>query len=690
MKNIISTITLLLVFSSLSLFAQWEGAGTEENPFKIYSVEDLNLINTNELNFNSYSDIHFELMNNIDDTLYTKLGDEFYGYFHGKGHYITLGFNDTIPSNNMLFRNIYGTIDSLTVEGKVENFRSIIGIVKHSGRLLNVISNLEIKPFIRVQPNSGNNVSVFTIGNAGVMENCINNSDLIFDHLFDYSNTLLIGVFTSGTSNRGYMINCVNNGNIVIYANSNLSVFCSIYYYANFGTIHGCINNGNIDFVGVPNTTAVSGVLENRGHIQNCINTGNFDARKTSATGAFATFNYNTVRNCLNTGVLNGSLVTGSIVGICKAANLGVDTNQVVVKNCLNTNYAYGDDKVGGIVGEIRKNNLNMSITIKNNISLSKTSMYSILGDTLTQFENYPNLFFENNFYDKQIVTQTPTIIGDVEGKAEGLLTTEMTGFALQSVLGDGWSYAEGRYPIPLGLENDSISLLAATPIYLKFTDQQNYNTVDSVSANFTVGLENNVSWDVQEEKVLVDGEDAILQDVGKDTLRVSIGNHSKIFPIFITDFTAYSLTVLANPTHGGEVHGSGSYFENEEVTLTATANDGFVFSHWSEGENTLSSNPTYSFLMPNHNLTIVANFDEESSIYNDQKLDKTPHIYPNPANNKITISSLNNREIEIFNIIGQKVENYTLHDNILDVSALKNGVYYLRIENIVLKFVKN
>ena len=137
-------------------------------------------------------------------------------------------------------------------------------------------------------------------------------------------------------------------------------------------------------------------------------------------------------------------------------------------------------------------------------------------------------------------------------------------------------------------------------------------------------------------------------------------------------------------------MHGSGSYFENEEVTLTATANDGFVFSHWSEGENTLSSNPTYSFLMPNHNLTIVANFDEESSIYNDQKLDKTPHIYPNPANNKITISSLNNREIEIFNIIGQKVENYTLHDNILDVSALKNGVYYLRIENIVLKFVKN
>ena len=531
MKNTISIITLLLIFSSPSLFAQWEGAGTEENPFKIYSVEDLNLINTNELNFNSYSDIHFELMNNIDDTLYTKLGDEFYGYFHGKGHYITLGFNDTIPSNNMLFRNIYGTIDSLTVEGKVENFRSIIGIVKHSGKLLNFISNIEIKSFISEQVNS---VSVFTGGNAGVMENCVNNSDLIFDNLLYNSTVLSIGVFSSNTSNKGFIINCVNNGNIVIYANSNLSVFCSIYCYMNLGTIHGCINNGNIDFMGVPDAATVSGVLENKGHIQNCINTGNFDARKTLATGAFATFNHNTVRNCLNTGVLIGSSISGSIVGICHVNQS--DTNQIIVENCLNTNYAYGDGKVGGILGEIRLNYMFPMPTIKNNISLSKTSMYSIFGDSITLFENYPNLFLENNFYDKQIVTQTASASGDVEGKAEGLLTTEMTGFALQSVLGDGWSYAEGRYPIPLGLENDSISLLAATPIYLKFTDQQNYNTVDSVSANFTVGLENNVVWNETYGRVSFDDEYATLLSLGYENLVVSLGDYKKEIPINILD----------------------------------------------------------------------------------------------------------------------------------------------------------
>ncbi|MGI6321174.1 MAG: T9SS type A sorting domain-containing protein [Bacteroidales bacterium] len=537
MKNTISTIILLflLVFSSLSLFAQWEGAGTEDNPYKIYSVEDLNFISTNEANFNSYSDIHFELMTNIDDTLYTKLGEEFYGYFHGKGHYITLGFNDSInlvnEYKNVLFKDLYGTIDSLTVEGKVDCFTHLFYHIKPSGKLLNVISNLVIEPVINENPNSLVKIGVFAGGNEGVMENCINNSNLICD----YNRTTLVGIFTPCGTNSGHIINCINNGNIKIYATPQYLVFCFIFCQINLGTIDNCINYGNIEIIGVPSSSIISGfALRNRGYIQNCINTGNVDARKSDAAGVFAAFNSNIVRNCLNTGTIIGRYVSGSIVGVCEANS--IDTLQVVVENCLNTNYAYGETRVGGIVGELRQYNDTIPIIVRNNISLSKTDKYSIFGDSLSQSAYYPIEILENNFYDKQMVTQTASASGDVEGKAEGLLTTEMTGFTLQSVLGDGWSYAEGRYPIPLGLENDSISLLVATPIYLKFTDQQNYNTVDSVSANFTVGLENNVVWNETYGRVSFDDEYATLLSLGYENLVVSLGDYKKEVYINILD----------------------------------------------------------------------------------------------------------------------------------------------------------
>ena len=47
----------------------------------------------------------------------------------------------------------------------------------------------------------------------------------------------------------------------------------------------------------------------------------------------------------------------------------------------------------------------------------------------------------------------------DISGVAEGKLSTQLVGNSpeLQAMLGNGWSYAEGRYPIPLSLENDSM-----------------------------------------------------------------------------------------------------------------------------------------------------------------------------------------------------------------------------------------
>ena len=50
-----------------------------------------------------------------------------------------------------------------------------------------------------------------------------------------------------------------------------------------------------------------------------------------------------------------------------------------------------------------------------------------------------------------------------------------------------------------------------------------------------------------------------------------------------------YTLTVTANPAEGGTVTGGGTYAYGELVTLTATANEGYEFLNWNDGETTAS-----------------------------------------------------------------------------------------------------
>ncbi|MFY9592278.1 MAG: hypothetical protein WAP54_09885, partial [Bacteroidales bacterium] len=108
------TYIIFNIFLSQICLAQWQGQGTEEDPFHIYNLEDLHLIKENEINFDSYVDIHFNLMNDIDDALSSRIANYFYGYFHGKGHYISLGVDEETQYSDYFIWNVYGTIDSLS------------------------------------------------------------------------------------------------------------------------------------------------------------------------------------------------------------------------------------------------------------------------------------------------------------------------------------------------------------------------------------------------------------------------------------------------------------------------------------------------------------------------------------------------------------------------------------------------
>ncbi len=70
-----------------------------------------------------------------------------------------------------------------------------------------------------------------------------------------------------------------------------------------------------------------------------------------------------------------------------------------------------------------------------------------------------------------------------------------------------------------------------------------------------------------------------------------------------------YTVTTSCSPANGGTVSGNqGTYTAGSTVTLTATANSGYVFSCWTEDGHVVSTQPIYSFTALS-NRHLVANF---------------------------------------------------------------------------------
>ena len=77
-----------------------------------------------------------------------------------------------------------------------------------------------------------------------------------------------------------------------------------------------------------------------------------------------------------------------------------------------------------------------------------------------------------------------------------------------------------------------------------------------------------------------------------------------------------FTITATAEPSEGGTIEGADVYFQGEMCTLTATANEGYVFVNWTENGVEASTEANYSFeVTADRNL--VANFEEEVAVVN-------------------------------------------------------------------------
>ena len=74
------------------------------------------------------------------------------------------------------------------------------------------------------------------------------------------------------------------------------------------------------------------------------------------------------------------------------------------------------------------------------------------------------------------------------------------------------------------------------------------------------------------------------------------------------------TITVSASPAAGGSVSGGGSKEVGTNCTVIATANAGYGFAGWYEGETLVSNLASYTFLVENDR-TLVAHFEERQGI---------------------------------------------------------------------------
>jgi hypothetical protein len=121
----------------------------------------------------------------------------------------------------------------------------------------------------------------------------------------------------------------------------------------------------------------------------------------------------------------------------------------------------------------------------------------------------------------------------------------------------------------------------------------------------------------------------------------------------------------------------------NSTNTFTQTLSAGqYYLEFYATPSSTSYFNP-YTFIIQN-TLSI-----------DDNLVDNTFSVYPNPTNSKLNIKSENKfDEVEIYNVLGQKVlASRILENQEIDMSSLTSGTYFLKLksENIVknIKIIK-
>lgn len=292
--------------------SMFEGDGTEENPYKIATKEDLiRLSEATTTNMLTFDGAHFLITANID-----VQGDQAFKGISCCSSSV-YKFGGILDGGNHTLHGIKMNIVVLGDDGKVtsgkETYRGFIGRLKAGGAVKNLRMGEDC--VFNLWSNSG----VFVADSYGDIINCRN-----YATLNAYAGTS--GGICGYSRDGGRVIDCYNAGTI----SGGFHYVAGIAAY-NYGMLSGCQNTGKIQIVDL---------------------SANYVSTQYDGCGGIALANFGTVTDCLNTGVVNGCKTSGGIVGWYNTAS------EKMASNCLNIGTVNGNadtQYIGQIVGHLYK-----------------------------------------------------------------------------------------------------------------------------------------------------------------------------------------------------------------------------------------------------------------------------------------------------------------------------------------------
>jgi hypothetical protein len=146
-----------------------------------------------------------------------------------------------------------------------------------------------------------------------------------------------------------------------------------------------------------------------------------------------------------------------------------------------------------------------------------------------------------------------------------------------------------------------------------------------------------------------------------------------------------------------GSVAGGGVFAEGETATISATANSGYHFVQWQDGN---TSNPRSIEVTADATYTATFEADTPATGIEDIAGGVMPTLSPNPATSTVVLSLGDvapvNGQVAILSLHGSVLATYRIEepDLRIDVSALAAGTYFLRVSAadaapVVLKLIK-
>ncbi len=450
--------------------ANFEGNGTESEPYLIKSVDNLNalasIVNKTKCPDGQstvlvYPNTYFRLEADLDlkNIPFTAIGAEQYhtfaGVFDGNGHTIK-NLKQSLKSE-LNYGGLFGVIGgdavikNLTLEKANITSNAYTGAIVGTGH--GIIDNCHIATADIVNYNTatGAIAGIFD----GEVKNCTVNDAAIYG-LGGYVGGA-IGEITAYVRNnslvRSSVTNCyVTNSSIAVWGKNesgNLAggVVGNVYW----SEISDCYFSGTIDGTyevgGEVATNVVGGVAGavQNSNISNCFAVGNFVVQDyKSYVGGVTGMLGGNMTNCYSTGAVQGANTTfaGGLVGAVYHATVDINTKETA-KSTISSSYTSTQVTAytTGIDNKTQLRELVGSFVVSEGIST--------LDDMVTITNSYFNTDL-TDFGGTRCLSNTATL-------TDGNLPT---GFS-----SDAWTVAKGMYPRLNGMESNQAALMSASSI---------------------------------------------------------------------------------------------------------------------------------------------------------------------------------------------------------------------------------